>query len=73
MQKEQIIKASFLITVVIALIIQCLSLSLFIENKFLDTQFRFIRTEFPRNIDNDVVIVGIDEQSFKTFREPLAL
>lgn len=39
----------------------------------LDEQFSFLRTNFPKPLDNDVVIVGIDEATFKSFKEPYEL
>lgn len=39
----------------------------------LDKQFVYLRDHHPRPLDSDVVIVGIDEASFKTFKEPYAL
>jgi len=38
----------------------------------LDRQFAFLR-EHPQPLTNDVVVVGIDESSFKQFREPFAM
>lgn len=38
----------------------------------LDRQFSLLR-EYPRPLENDVVVVGIDDAAFKAFREPFAL
>ena len=73
MPKERIIKLGFIIVVLLALLMQYSSLSSIVENKMLDTQFRFLRSNFQKPVEKDVVIVGIDEQTFDTYREPLAL
>ena len=73
MPKERIIKLGFIIVVLLALLIQYSSLSSIVENKMLDIQFRFLRTNFQKPVEKDVVIVGIDEQTFDAYREPLAL
>ncbi len=73
MAKGQILALGFLVVIVASVLIQTSPFSSFVENKFLDRQFRFLRAQFPRGISNDVVVVGIDEQTFETFREPLAL
>ena len=44
-----------------------------LDQKILDWQFQTLRTYFPRPLHNDVVVVGIDELTFKTLREPFAL
>ena len=38
-----------------------------------DWQMRLLRTFYPRPVANDVVIVGIDEQTESVFTEPIAL
>lgn len=38
----------------------------------LDAQFRFLRTLHAVQLDNDVVVVGIDDETFKRFSEPVA-
>jgi class 3 adenylate cyclase len=44
-----------------------------LDNKILDQQFRILRHVSPTALKSDVVIVGIDEDTFERFREPLAL
>lgn len=43
------------------------------ERHSLDVRFRLLRHLAPQNGAPDVVVVGIDEASFRTYREPLAL
>ena len=43
-----------------------------LAQSLLDRQFTLLR-EHPQPLTNDVVVVGIDEASFKQFREPIAL
>jgi len=73
MHKERIIKLGFVIVVLSALLIQYSTLSSIVENKTLDTQFRYLRSNFQKPVEKAVVIVGIDEQTFDAYREPLAL
>lgn len=44
-----------------------------LDQKILDWQFQVLREHYPRPVQNDVVVVGIDEETFKTLREPFAL
>jgi len=44
-----------------------------LDRKLLDVQFRFLRAEAPRQVKNDVVIVGIDDETTRLLREPLTL
>jgi adenylate cyclase len=44
-----------------------------LSRKVLDKQFELLHRYDPRPVSNDVVIVGIDEAAFKTFKEPFAL
>ncbi|MDD5058340.1 MAG: adenylate/guanylate cyclase domain-containing protein [Sideroxydans sp.] len=44
-----------------------------LNRKILDRQFVFLRDHYPHPVANDVVIVGIDEATFKTFKEPYEL
>lgn len=44
-----------------------------VSRKLLDKQFAFLRTNIPKPISDDVVIVGIDEATFKSFKEPYEL
>lgn len=44
-----------------------------LDQKILDWQFQTLREHFPKPLQNDVVVVGIDENTFKSLREPFAL
>lgn len=44
-----------------------------VDRKILDQQFELFRQYRPQPLNNDVVIVGIDEKTFATFKEPFAL
>jgi adenylate cyclase len=44
-----------------------------LDVKLLDRQFQLLRDLAPRPVDRDVVLVGIDDSTSKTFPEPLAL
>lgn len=43
------------------------------DRKIIDQQFALLREYRPQPLSNDVVIVGIDEKAFASFREPFAL
>lgn len=44
-----------------------------VDHRILDYQFELLRKYHPKPLNNDVVIVGIDEKAFTTFKEPFAL
>ena len=44
-----------------------------LDRKLLDLQFGFLRAYAPRAAGNDVVIVGIDDETARVVREPLTL
>lgn len=44
-----------------------------LNRKILDRQFVFLRDHYPHPLVNDVVIIGIDEATFKILREPYEL
>ena len=44
-----------------------------LDRKLVDLQFRLLRAQAPRAVRNDVVIVGIDDESTRVLREPLTL
>ncbi len=44
-----------------------------LERVAFDTQMQLLRDHWPRPIENDVVLVGIDEGSEEVFTEPVAL
>jgi hypothetical protein len=41
--------------------------------KLLDFQFKLLRAWFPRPVTRDVVVIGVDEDTAKRFREPITL
>jgi adenylate cyclase len=44
-----------------------------VDQQLLDAQFRFLRAQAPRPVHEDVVIVGIDDETTRALREPLTL
>ncbi len=44
-----------------------------LDNKILDGQFALQRDHFPRPVENDVIIVGIDNDSRDALKEPINL
>lgn len=44
-----------------------------LDNLFLDWQFRFLQEKFPRPVQNDVLIIGIDNASRRALKEPINL
>jgi adenylate cyclase len=44
-----------------------------LDQKIVDAQWRFLRAFAPRPVANDVVIVGIDDETTQAFPEPLTL
>ena len=58
MAKGQILKLGFLVVVIVSILLHISPFTSFVENKFLDQQFRFLSTQFPKNLDKDVVIVA---------------
>ncbi len=63
----------FLLVLGVSLTLQFAPVVLSLNNTVLDAQLRFLRNTFPRRTEPDIAIVGIDEDTFRTFREPLAL
>jgi class 3 adenylate cyclase/CHASE2 domain-containing sensor protein len=43
------------------------------ERKMFDWQMRVLRNVHPRPIPEDIVLIGIDEETYKAFPEPVAL
>ena len=43
------------------------------QHRLLDAQFRLLRAWFPRPAPREVVIVGVDEETTRSFPEPVAL
>jgi adenylate cyclase len=44
-----------------------------VDRQIVDAQFRFLRTYAPRPVEDDVVIVGIDDETTRALSEPLTL
>jgi len=44
-----------------------------LDLKLLDSQFRLLRAAFPQTVERDVAVIGIDEDTAKTFPEPISL
>ena len=53
--------------------LQFLHLTREINHTILDREFTFLRAHYPQPANNDVVVVGIDSQTFTAFHEPFAL
>lgn len=67
------IALGFVVCLLVTIALTFSHLSDSVSRKILDKQFAFLRDHYPHPISNDVVIVGIDEATFKTFKEPYAL
>ncbi len=67
------ISLGFVLCVLAALSLGYSEFSEKLSKKILDRQFIYLRSNHPNPVGVDVVIVGIDEASFKTFQEPYAL
>ncbi len=63
----------FGVCLLVAIVLSFSQLSDNLSRKILDRQFAYLRAHYPHPISNDVVIVGIDEATFKAFKEPYAL
>ena len=63
----------FGVCLLVAIVLGFSQLSDNLSRKILDRQFAYLRAHYPHPISNDVVIVGIDEATFKAFKEPYAL
>src|SRR5258706_9663498 len=44
-----------------------------LDLKLLDSQFQFLRSHALRPVKRDIVVVGFNEETGRTFREPMAL
>lgn len=71
-QKSKII-AGLAVSLLAGIALQFFQVTSAFDHKLLDRQFEFLREHYPQPVKNDVVIVGIDENTFKAFREPFAL
>ena len=67
------IGAGFGVCLLVAIVLSFSQLSDGLSRKILDSQFTYLRAHYPHPISNDVVIVGIDEATFRAFKEPYAL
>lgn len=63
----------FFIPLVIGLLLTYSKVHTWADLKILDWQFQVLREHYPRPVQNDVVVVGIDEGTYKALREPFAL
>ena len=71
-QKNKII-AGLVASLLVGFALQFFQVTSAVDHRLLDRQFEFLREHYPQPVKNDVVIVGIDENTFKAFREPFAL
>jgi len=44
-----------------------------VDRRLADDQFRVLRRHFPQPVARDVLLVGIDEETYRSFSEPFAL
>lgn len=63
----------FVLLLAVGLVLAHFNAYAWLNQKILDWQFQVLREHYPRPLQNDVVVVGIDEEAFKTLREPFAL
>lgn len=63
----------FLIALAIGIALQYSRATDEVDYRLLDREFAFLRDYYPQPVKNDVVVVGIDENTFQAFREPFAL
>lgn len=63
----------FAVCLLVAVAISFSRMSDSLSRAILDGQFSFLREHYPHPLSNDVVIVGIDEATYKSFKEPYAL
>ena len=63
----------FALPLVIGLALAYFHAHTWLDQKILDWQFQLLREHYPKPLQNDVVVVGIDENTFKELREPFAL
>ena len=67
------IVTGFLLVLVAGLMIEALQFVDWGDRALIDSEFRLLRRYFPRPIETDVVVVGIDEATFEILREPFSL
>lgn len=67
------IKSCYVVIVAVGLLASQLPIARTIDNWLLDAQFRVLRTIQPRPIVDDIVIVGIDEESYEKSDRPVGV
>ncbi len=65
--------AGFLLILATGLTLQQLQFADWADRALVDAEFRFLRRHFPQPVEKDVVVVGINEATFQTLREPFAM
>ncbi|MCU7834757.1 MAG: adenylate/guanylate cyclase domain-containing protein [gamma proteobacterium symbiont of Taylorina sp.] len=63
----------FILLIIISLLISLFHPTKFWDNRLLDFQFKLLRSNNTITLKQDVVLIGIDEQSYQQFKEPFAL
>ena len=63
----------FLLVVSLGLLTHAVPFVRTAELKALDNQFEILRQIVPKDVERDVVVIGIDEETTKVFREPYTL
>jgi adenylate cyclase len=72
-KKPRLLIIGFIFVVIIPLGLQYTPLIRSMDYKVLDSQFRILRARYARDSFPNPIIVGINEETFQVFREPLAL
>jgi len=70
---QQFKPIGFALCLLAGIALHYLKLSDALDRQLLDRQFQILRQYNPQPVPNDVVVVGIDEATYASFREPLAL
>src|SRR4051812_44147585 len=65
--------AAFLVIVAGGVLLAATAATESLDLKLLDVEFRLLRAWFPRPAAQEVVVVGIDEETVKRFPEPVTL
>ncbi|MEO6171826.1 MAG: adenylate/guanylate cyclase domain-containing protein [Arenimonas sp.] len=65
--------AGVFICLLIGLSVHYTAMGEWLDAKYFDLQTRVLRQHFPTTVANDVVVVGIDEDTVKAFPEPMTL
>jgi len=64
---------SFIFLIIIVSLISFFQPVKFWDNRLLDFQFNLMRNNQTIKLDHDVVLIGVDEESYRQFKEPFAL